>query len=278
MSLDQFRFLIPGFRDIIEILIVAYVLYRALLFLSGTRALQLLIGLFVLGLVYFGALVLKFNMITSLLSVIFTYGAFAAIVVFQPELRHALSNLGRSRAMQFLAGEGTQSVIEGIVEATERLSRRGAGAILAVEGEVSLNDYVESGKGMHATVSADLLTTIFTPYSPLHDGAVIIRGDEIIAAGCVLPLTQFPVEDRSLGTRHRAALGLSEETDAIVIVVSEETSKVSIAIRGLLHRGVMPQQLRDVLAGQTWPSIVDSAVEVPAPRPSRDKGHVERSR
>ena len=212
-------------------MIVAYVLYRALLFLAGTRALQLLIGLFVLGLVYFGALVLKFNMITSLLGVIFTYGAFAAIVVFQPELRHALSNLGRSRAMQFLAGEGTQSVIEGIVEATERLSRRGAGAILAVEGEVSLNDYVESGKGMHATVSADLLTTIFTPYSPLHDGAVIIRGDEIIAAGCVLPLTQFPVEDRSLGTRHRAALGLSEETDAIVIVVSEETSKVSIAIR-----------------------------------------------
>ncbi len=276
MSLDQFRFLIPGPRDIIEILIVAYVLYRALLFLAGTRALQLLIGLVVLGLVYFGALVLKFNMITSLLGVVFTYGAFAAIVLFQPELRHALSRWGRSRAMQFLAPQETHGVIEAIVEATERLARRGTGAIIAVEGEVSLNDYLESGKEMQATVSADLLATIFTPYSPLHDGAVVIRGDQIIAAGCVLPLTQFPVEDKSLGTRHRAALGLSEETDAIVIVVSEETSKVSIAIRGLLHRGVMPHQLEEVLAGQTWPSLASVRSEVLAPRPTLDKSHAER--
>ncbi len=276
MSLEQFRFLIPGPRDIIEILIVAYVLYRALLFLAGTRALQLLIGLVVLGLVYFGALVLKFNMITSLLGVVFTYGAFAAIVLFQPELRHALSRWGRSRAMQFLAPQETHGVIEAIVEATERLSRRGTGAIIAVEGEVSLNDYLESGKEMQATVSADLLATIFTPYSPLHDGAVVIRGDQMIAAGCVLPLTQFPVEDKSLGTRHRAALGLSEETDAIVIVVSEETSKVSIAIRGLLHRGVMPHQLEEVLAGQTWPSLASVRSEVLAPRPTLDKSHAER--
>ena len=255
MSLEQFRFLIPGFRDILEILIVAYVLYRVLLFLAGTRALQTLGGLVVLGLVYFVALQLKFSMISSLLGLVFTYGAFAAIVVFQPELRHALSRLGRSRVMRFLASRETEGVIEEIVEAVERLSRRSTGAIIAVEGEVSLNDYLESGKEMHANVSADLLTTIFTPYSPLHDGAVMIRGDSIIAAGCVLPLTQYPVEDKSLGTRHRAALGLSEETDAVVVVVSEETSKVSIAIRGLLHRGVTPQQLQEVLAGQTWPSI-----------------------
>ncbi len=111
---------------------------------------------------------------------------------------------------------------------------------------------------MRARVSADLLATIFTPYSPLHDGAVIVRGDQIIAAGCVLPLTQFPVEDKSLGTRHRAALGLSEETDAIVVVVSEETSKVSIAMRGLLHRGITPQQVREVLAGRTWSAIASA--------------------
>ena len=115
MPLEQFRFLIPGFRDIIEILIVAYVLYRVLLFLAGTRALQILIGLVVLGLVYFVALALKFNMITSLLGVVFTYGAFAAIVVFQPELRHALSRLGRTRAMQFLAPQGSQGIVEEIV-------------------------------------------------------------------------------------------------------------------------------------------------------------------
>jgi diadenylate cyclase len=264
MSLEQFRFLIPGFRDIIEILIVAYVLYRVLLFLAGTRALQILVGLVMLGLVYFAALVLKFDMISSLLGVVFAYGAFAAVVVFQPELRHALSRLGRSRVMQFLAPGETEGIIEEIVEAVDRLSRRGTGAIIAVEAEVSLNDYLESGKEMNARVSADLLTTIFTPYSPLHDGAVVIRGDRIIAAGCVLPLTQFPVEDKSLGTRHRAALGLSEETDAIVIVVSEETSKVSIAIRGLLHRGVAPKQLQEVLAGRTWPSVESTTMSEPS--------------
>jgi len=264
MPFEQFRFLVPGVRDVIEILIVAYVLYRVLLFLAGTRALQILFGLIVLGLVYFGALVLKFNMIASLLGYVFTFGVFAAIVVFQPELRHVLSRLGRMRAMQFLNPQGSVGVMEEIVAAVERLSRRGTGAIIAVEGEGSLNDYLESGKEMHAKISADLLTTIFTPYSPLHDGAVMIRGDNIIAAGCVLPLTQFPVEDKSLGTRHRAALGLSEETDAIVIVVSEETSKVSIAIRGLLHRGATPKQLQEVLAGQTWPSLTgEMATDTP---------------
>jgi diadenylate cyclase len=260
MLFEQLRFLIPGFWDIVEILIVAYVLYRLLLFLAGTRALQILMGLVVLGLVYFAALLLKFDMIATLLGLVFTYGAFAAVVVFQPELRHALSRVGRTRAIRFLTPTGAQTVTEEIVEAVSSLSRSGAGAIIAVEGDVSLNDYLESGKEMRATVSADLLTTIFTPYSPLHDGAVLVRGDEIIAASCVLPLTQFPVEDKSLGTRHRAALGLSEETDAVVIVVSEETSKISLAMRGLLHRGVTPQQLREVLAGRTWPaSTLDTA-------------------
>jgi len=263
MPLEQFRFLIPGVRDVIEILIVAFVLYRVLVFLVGTRALQILVGLVVLGLVYFVAILLKFTMITALLGLIFTYLAFAAVVVFQPEIRQALARLGRSRVIAFLAHPETAAVTDEIAEAVASLSRQGIGAIIAVEGEVSLNDYLESGKEMRAAVSADLLVTIFTPYSPLHDGAVVIRGGQIIAAGCVLPLTQFPVEDRSLGTRHRAALGLSEETDAIVIVVSEETSKVSIAMRGLLHRGVSDQQLREVLAGRSWPSVLSA--ETPQP-------------
>jgi diadenylate cyclase len=151
-------------------------------------------------------------------------------------------------------------VSDEIAAAAANLSRTGAGAIIAVEGDVSLNDYVESGKEMNAGVSSELLTTIFTPYSPLHDGAVLIRGDRIIAAGCVLPLTQFPVEDKTLGTRHRAALGLSEETDAIIIVVSEETSKISIAMRGLLHRGVSTKQVREVLVGRSWPSAVSADI------------------
>jgi diadenylate cyclase len=135
------------------------------------------------------------------------------------------------------------------------LARNGTGAIIAVEGEVPLNDYIESGTEMEAVASADLLATIFTPYSPLHDGAVIVRGNQILAAGSVLPLTQFPVTDKSLGTRHRAALGLSEETDAIVIVVSEETSKISIASRGLLRRGVTDDQVREALSGRAKPAL-----------------------
>ncbi len=276
MPFEQLRFLVPDWYDVIEILIVALVIYRLLLFLAGTRALQILVGLLILGVVYFAAVVLRFHVITTLLGVVFTYGAFAALVVFQPELRHALARLGRSRALRLLGNTNKRAVADEIAEAAARLSRNGTGAIIAVEGETALTDYLESGTEMRAGVSADLLTTIFTPYSPLHDGAVIIRGDVIVAAGVVLPLTQFPVSDKSLGTvaagvvlpltqfpvsdkslgtRHRAALGLSEETDAIVIVVSEETSKISLAVRGLLRRGTTPDEVRDMLTGRDRPSL-----------------------
>lgn len=250
MSFDQLRYLVPGVWDVVEILIVAYVIYRLLLFLAGTRALQILVGLIILVMIYFGALVLQFNMITTLMGLVFAYGVFAAIVVFQPELRHALARLGRARALRVLAVTSERAAADEIAEAVDRLSRGGIGAIIAVEGEVSLQGYLESGTGMQAEVSADLLTTIFTPYSPLHDGAVIVRGDQIVAAGVVLPLTQFPVSDRSLGTRHRAALGLSEETDASVVVVSEESSQIAIAKHGMLKRGMTADQVREALASR----------------------------
>lgn len=250
MPLDQLQYLVPDWWDLVEILIVAAVIYRLLLFLAGTRALQILLGTLILVVIYVTAGFLRFAMIETLLGVIFTYGAFAAIVVFQPELRHALAKLGRSRALQVFATSAKNVIADQVAESVARLSRNGTGAIIAVEGEVSLNDYLDTGTEMQASVSADLITTIFTPYSPLHDGAVIIRGDQIIAAGTVLPLTQFPVTDKSLGTRHRAALGLSEESDAIVVVVSEETSKISLAVRGVLRRGVTPDQVREVLAGR----------------------------
>ncbi len=255
IQLEQFRFLVPGLRDVLEILVVAYIIYRALLFLAGTRALQIILGLIVLGVVYFAALQLKFNMIVTLLGVVFTYGAFAAIVVFQPELRHALARLGRSRALTYFTTGGRNVVADEIAQAVDRLSRSGTGAIIAVEGDVSLDDYLETGTEMRAMVSGELLSTIFTPYSPLHDGAVVIRGDQIVGAGCVLPLTQFPVTDKSLGTRHRAALGLSEESDAVVIVVSEETSRISIAVGGLLHQGMTAPQVREALANRGHPSL-----------------------
>lgn len=247
--LDQFRFLTFGWRDAIEIAVVAYGIYRLLLLLHGTRAVQMLIGIVVLVLTYALAWIFKFTMITYLLGVLFTYGAFAALVIFQPELRAALARLGQSRVTRFFKRMDVSEVAEEVADAVERLSRSSIGCIIALEREIALGDYVASGTEMQAKVSADLLATIFTPYSPLHDGAVIIRGDTIVGAGCILPLSQAALLDRSLGTRHRAALGLSEETDALVLVVSEETSAISAAVQGRLWRNLTSAQLRDMLAG-----------------------------
>ncbi len=251
-DVERFPFLVPGWRDVVEILIVAVVIYRGLLFLVGTRAIHILLGLVLLGAAYIGALLLKLQMISYLLGIILTYGAFALLIVFQPELRSGLARLGQSRVMRFFYRGEAHQVAEEIREAADRLSRAGTGAIIAVEGEVGLGDYLESGTPLNARVSADLVTTIFTPYSPLHDGALVIRGDTIVGAGCILPLTQFPVDDKTLGTRHRAALGLSEETDALVIVVSEETSAISVARRGQLERGISLARLEELLASGSF--------------------------
>jgi diadenylate cyclase len=250
VNLDAFKFLTPRlWPDVVEIILVAFVIYRFLLFLVGTRAIQIVVGLVILSAAYVLARLANLSMISALLGVLFTFAPFAAVVVFQPELRNALARLGQTRFMRMLARSDRQSVAEETAEALDRLSRAGTGAIIAVEGDIGLEEFISSGVPVDAKVSADLLTTIFTPYSPLHDGAVLVRGDRIIGAGCVLPLTQFTVEDKSLGTRHRAALGLSEETDATVLVVSEETSTISLATHGLLHRHLTPQQVRDVLSG-----------------------------
>jgi diadenylate cyclase len=262
---ERFRFLIPHWRDVVEIVIVAAVIYRGLLFLVGTRAIHILLGLVLLGAAYVAAVLLKLTMISYLLGLILTYGAFALLIVFQPELRGGLARLGQSRLMRFFYRGEAHAVAEEITEAVDRLSRAGTGAIIAVQGEISLNDYIESGTKLSARVSADLVTTIFTPYSPLHDGALIVRGDEIIGAGCILPLTQFPVSDKSLGTRHRAALGLSEETDAIVIVVSEETSAISVTRRGQLERGISLARLKDLLATGAPLPVAGTSMEAARP-------------
>jgi diadenylate cyclase len=170
-------------------------------------------------------------------------------VVFQPELRAALARLGQSRMVRFLYREQGSQVVDEIVEAVEQLARSKIGAIMAIEQEVGLEEYAVTGSPVQAKVSKEMLTTIFTPYSPLHDGAVIISGDTIKAAGAILPLTQYSLPDRSLGTRHRAALGLAEETDAIVVVVSEETSRISVARRGRLEAGIDAGRLREILTG-----------------------------
>ena len=249
--LEQLRYLTPGWTDLVEILVVAFLLYRILDVIQRTRAMQIMLGLVLVGFVYLLARLLDLILVRSLLEAAFQYGAIAALVVFQPELRAALARLGRNRMIRaFQRLEGSR-VVEELIDATERLARARNGAIIAIEQRASLEEYAMTGSSVEAPVSAEMLVTIFTPYSPLHDGAVLITGDRIRCAGAILPLTQSPISDRSLGTRHRAALGLSEETDAIVLVVSEESSQVAVAQGGVLERDVDPERLRAIISGQS---------------------------
>ena len=249
---EQFQILRPGWGDLIEIVIVAALVYRVLLLLQRTRAMQMLLGVGLLAGVYFLARLLDFSLIGTILETLFQYGAIAALVVFQPELRAALTRLGQSRMFRLFAKLESRKVVDELLEAVEALTRTGTGAIIVLENEVGLDEYAQTGNAVEARVSSEMLTTIFTPLSPLHDGAVIIRGDTIKAAGAILPLTQTPLHDKSLGTRHRAALGLAEESDALVIVVSEETSRVSVAHAARLEVGVELSRLREILEG-TFP-------------------------
>lgn len=244
---EHFRLLHPTWRDFLEIAVVSYVLYRALLAFQRTRAVRILLGLVVLITIYAAAYVLKFGMITYLMGLVFQYGAIALLIVFHPELRAALAHLGRTR--RFFPQLGNEAVADAIASATQQLSRLGIGAIIAIERQVRLDEFVLTGSEMQAHVSADLLVTIFTPHAPLHDGAVIIRGDTIIGAGCILPLSQSSRLDRSLGTRHRAAVGLSEQSDALVIVVSEETSTIALATNGVLETDLGPGDLKERVIG-----------------------------
>lgn len=239
-----------GWRDALEIALVAVVLHRALLFVRASRIMPIVGGVGMLAVVYVLAWFFGLTTITYLVGLVFTFGIIGLLVIFQPELRAMLTHMGQGPVTRLFGSLGDGPVEDEIADAVERLSRSGIGAIIAIERETPLNEYIESGSALQAKLSADLIATIFTPYTPLHDGAVIVRGDSIIGAGCILPLSQAVVTDRSFGTRHRAALGLSEESDAIVIVVSEETSSVSIAQGGVLQQHLGTVQLRDMLAGR----------------------------
>jgi diadenylate cyclase len=247
---------LPSPLELLQILIVAAAIYYVLRLLARTRAIQMLGGLVVLILTYFVAALLDLELIRYILSNLFSYGVFAALIVFHPELRAALARLGQTRMIRFFNRMEEREVVDELVEAIERLSRAAIGAIIAIQRDIGLDEYAQTGTRIHARVAADLVISLFAPYGPLHDGAILIEGDTIIAAGVILPLTQFPVADRSLGTRHRAALGLSEETDALVVVVSEETSQISLAHRGRLARNVDLERVRLALAG----GIVESGL------------------
>jgi diadenylate cyclase len=237
-----------GLRALVQIIIVTAGVYLILLRVARPRAFRILTGLLALVALYLVAWAARLEVITYVLEIIFGYGAIAALVIFQPELRSGLARLGRSRLVHEMEHLPESELVDEIAEAVERLSRANIGAIIVVERDTGLDEYVETGTRLEARVGADLLVSIFSPYGPLHDGAVLVSGDTVFAAGVILPLTQFPVEDRSLGTRHRAAIGISEESDALAIVVSEETSQISLALRGRFERDVDPERLRRAIA------------------------------
>lgn len=244
---QQLQFLSPGWTDLVEIAIVSLLIYRILLLIRETRAMQMLFGILLLAGLYLMSVIFGLSLIRRLIEALLQYGAIAALVVFQPEMRAALARLGQTRLVRMLGSARQERIVDRLVEGVEQLAQSGVGAIVAVQRETGLKEYAQTGSSVEAMLSPELLGTIFAPQSPLHDGAVIIVGDVIKAAGAILPLTQNPVRNRSLGTRHRAALGLSEETDAIVIVVSEETSRISIAYRGSIEMGVDGNRLRQLL-------------------------------
>jgi diadenylate cyclase len=178
------------------------------------------------------------------------FAALVVLILLQPELRSMFLRLRYPRTVRFLRRIPRIDIADEIVDAVDRLSRTSHGAIIVLEQQMSLADYSETGTEMQANASSDLLVTIFTPYTPLHDGAVIIRENVIVAAACILPLSQSPLPDRMMGTRHRAALGLSEATDSLVVVVSEENASISVAHKGTLYRSLTTLELREILTGQ----------------------------
>jgi diadenylate cyclase len=242
-------------RDALDILLVAIIIYRVLTLFRGTRAVQITIGLAVLA----GAAVLARTLgLTSLIWLLDHFWSFwvvAMIVVFQPELRRALAWIGQGPVLERLLGGSAEraQVVDELVRASDSLAGRRIGALIVLERSTGLRQYAELGVALDALVSADLLTSIFLPYSPLHDGAVFVQGGRIVAAGCFLPLSRNTQVGRALGTRHRAAHGNAEETDAIALVVSEETGRMSLAwgarLEGVDDAEALRGRLTDLLGG-----------------------------
>ncbi len=246
-----FQFPTISFINIIDMLVVAALIYKLFLWIKGTRAVQLLKGLVVLLVATTISNWLGLYTINWILTNIRTMVIVAIPVVFQPELRRALERLGRgkffARPLVFLGIEDTTLIINEIIRAILVMAKNKIGALIVIEKETGINDYIETGIKLDSVISAECLINIFIPKSPLHDGAVIIRGDRIAAAGCFLPLTENPDLSKELGTRHRAAIGITEISDAVTLVVSEETGIISAAHEGKLTRYLDEKTLREIL-------------------------------
>jgi diadenylate cyclase len=251
--------------DVADILIVSILIYEALKLIRGTRAMQMAIGSVLVLFLFYTSRLFPLQTVNWLIRNVLSYIVFAAIVLFQSDIRRALSHLGRAPFFRYFArSERTAETIEEILTATSLLAKDRVGAIIIIEREIGLRNYVESGIRIDATVSYDLLTTIFQPDTPLHDGAVILQDERIAAAACFLPLSVNPKLDRDLGTRHRAAIGLTEECDAVAVIVSEERGEISLSTRGHLDRRLTTEELRARLQSLLMHKAADGAADAVA--------------
>jgi diadenylate cyclase len=234
-----------GWRDVLDIAIVTVLIYEVLKLIRGTRAAQMVAGAGLMVGLLFLSQAAHLETVNWIIRNAVGYVVFAAIVLFQSDIRRALAHFGRAPFFRLLAkGHAAEEALEEIVVAAGMLSKDRVGAIIAIEREIGLRNYIEGGIPLDAKVSYDLLVTIFNTNSPLHDGAVIVQDDRIAAAACFLPLTVNPRLSRELGSRHRAAIGLTEENDSVAVVVSEESGKISLVLDGAIERGLTKDELR----------------------------------
>jgi diadenylate cyclase len=246
-----------SFTTLLDIGITALLIYWLFSLIQGTRAVRLVIGVAVLILVYALAQLLDLRLLSQILQTGAVVGLFALVVIFQPELRRALERIGRVGSLGWLVSPGearaAERVAGTVAAAAARLAAQRAGALVVIERETGLGEYAETGVPLDAELTVDLLCTIFVPRTPLHDGAVIVRGERIVAAGATLPLAELTVQPERIGTRHRAALGITEQTDAVVVVVSEETGRMSLVERARIVRNLDEGALGSALAALLRP-------------------------
>ena len=236
---------LPGARGVLEIIVLAIVFYYVMLFFHGTRGAQVLSGLlFLIIAMLVVTYVFRLDTLTWILQRFSVYVAVALLIIFQPEIRRALAELGQQHVF---VSSSERTVVDNIVKAATMLAERKIGALIAIERETGTKAIQETGTQIDSLVTPELLASIFYPHTPLHDGGVIIREDRVVAAGCLFPLSQREELSKSLGTRHRAAIGLTEDSDAVVLVVSEETGALSLAYKGRLRRALDEQRLKRIL-------------------------------
>lgn len=246
--------ILPNFsfnwKMVVEVVILWFVFYRVVLFLKDTKAFYVIRGIFILILAFFVFQKLGFNTLNWILTKIFAISIIGLMIIFQPELRQGLTRLGQQPL--FYTGfreDEIEAIIKELCNAVSLLSKKKIGALIAIQREIGLKNYIESGIALDAEISSELIQGIFTPTSALHDGGVVIVRDRVAAAGCLFPLSDNPDIDKSLGMRHRAGIGLSEDSDAVVIIVSEETGGISLSLNGRITGGFKKDDLVTVLKG-----------------------------